>query len=122
MRIIVDYLCYSTSGYARMTISHSIVAPRVPWDVKNEPLMQIVPDPSSLSEGAGTQIIWEVTRMLLFTITWVELANGRGSPIIYRDTCIMVYSDTHLEAGGVPRELVWSVMLSQPLINPHHKM
>ena len=55
MRIIVDYLCYSTSGYARMTISHSIVAPRVPWDVKNEPLMQIVPDPSSLGKGAGTQ-------------------------------------------------------------------
>ena len=55
MRTIVDYLCHSTSGYARMMISHSIVAPQVPWGVKNKLLMQSVPDPSSLGKGAGTQ-------------------------------------------------------------------
>ena len=38
-----------------MTRSHSIVAPRYPWGVKNKSVMRSVPDPSFLCEGAGTQ-------------------------------------------------------------------
>ena len=44
-----------TSQYVRMTLSHSIVAPRYPWGVKNKSAMRSVPDPSFLCEGAGTQ-------------------------------------------------------------------
>ena len=40
--------------YAKMTISHSIVTPWVPWGVMNKWLIRSVPDPSSLSEGADT--------------------------------------------------------------------
>ena len=44
-----------SSQYVWMTLSHSIVAPRYPWGVKNKSLMRSVPDPSSSCEGAGTQ-------------------------------------------------------------------
>ena len=49
------HLCKYSSQYVWMTLSHSIVAPRYPWGVKNKSLMRSVPDPSSSCEGAGTQ-------------------------------------------------------------------
>ena len=48
MAMECTYLHKYTSQYAWMTLSHSIVAPRYPWGVKNKSLMQSVPDPSSL--------------------------------------------------------------------------
>ena len=44
-----------TSQYVWMMLSHSIVAPRYPWGMKNKSLMRSVLDPFSSYEGAGTQ-------------------------------------------------------------------
>ena len=43
------YLCKYTSLYIWMMLSHSIIAPRYPWGVKNKSAMRSVslPDPSS---------------------------------------------------------------------------
>lgn len=49
--MLVDYLRHMMSQCVRMTISHSIVAPRYPWGVKNKSVMRSVPHPSSLVKG-----------------------------------------------------------------------
>ena len=43
-----------------MTISHSIVAPQVPWGIKKNLLMRSIPDPSSLVKGLAQSSVFDL--------------------------------------------------------------
>ena len=69
------YLRKYTSRYVWMTLSHSIVAPRYPWGVKNKSLMRSVPDPSlPLVKGLAPRLP-SFARVRSFPILYLHAGN-----------------------------------------------
>ena len=114
IHMIASCLHHSILQNAKMMISHSIVAPQTPWCVENKSLMRNVPDPSSASEGAGTQttskspsfrfqlqwFVWwatfRVSMQSMLTFFTVSICM-RARACWACGQCIATYTHTHIQ-------------------------